>query len=45
MTQSPALNITKDASDARRQLADAAGDVINYTITVANTGNIDPDRA
>ena len=38
--QNPALNIIKDATDARRTtVVDVAGDVINYTITVANTGN------
>ena len=37
----PALNITKVADDVGRAapVVDAAGDVIHYTITVANTGN------
>src|SRR5262245_11545046 len=41
VTQAPALNITKVANDVDRgaPLGDAAGDVITYTITVANTGN------
>ena len=34
----PALNITKDAS-VPGGTADAAGEVISYTITVENTGN------
>jgi uncharacterized repeat protein (TIGR01451 family) len=38
--RNPVLNITKDAAMADSgPAADAAGDVINYTITVANTGN------
>ena len=39
--QNPALNITKVAIDVGRAapVVDAAGDVIHYTITVANTGN------
>ena len=43
MTQGPALNIAKVVhdvdGDTTAPVADAAGDVINYTITVANTGN------
>ena len=39
----PSLNITKDASVAGGT-ADAANEVINYTITVANTGQHDADR-
>jgi uncharacterized repeat protein (TIGR01451 family) len=37
--QNPALNITKDAS-VPGGTADAAGELINYTISVANTGNM-----
>jgi uncharacterized repeat protein (TIGR01451 family) len=37
--QNPALNITKDAR-VPGGTADAAGEVINYTISVANTGNM-----
>ena len=37
VTQSPALNITKEAVPG--QIADVAGETLNYTITVANTGN------
>ncbi|CAN7432598.1 DUF7507 domain-containing protein [Caulobacter sp. LjRoot300] len=36
--QRPSLNITKDAS-VPGGTADAAGELISYTITVANTGN------
>lgn len=35
--QTPALNITKTAAEAN---FDAVGDVIHYTITVDNTGNV-----
>ena len=38
VAQNPALNIAKDAS-VPGGTADAAGEVISYTITVANTGN------
>ena len=42
-TQGPALSITKVVhdvdGDTTGPVADAAGDVVNYTITVANTGN------
>ena len=38
VAQTPALNITKDAT-VPGGTADAAGEVISYTITVANTGN------
>ena len=41
--QTPALNITKAVhdvdGDTTGPVVDAAGDVVNYTITVANTGN------
>ena len=37
VTQSPALNILKDAVPGGT--ADIAGEVISYTITVQNTGN------
>ena len=41
--QGPALSITKVVhdvdGDTTAPVADAAGDVVNYTITVANTGN------
>ena len=37
--QKPSLNIVKDATIAGGT-ADAAGEQINYTITVANTGNM-----
>ena len=39
LTRNPALNITKDAS-VPGGTADAAGEQISYTITVANTGNV-----
>jgi uncharacterized repeat protein (TIGR01451 family) len=39
VAQNPALNITKDAS-VPGGTADAAGELISYTITVANTGNM-----
>ena len=41
VAQAPALDITKVVDDVDRAapVVDAAGDVINYTITVANTGN------
>ena len=41
VVQAPALNITKIVDDVGRAapVVDAAGDVIHYTITVANTGN------
>ena len=35
--QNPALNIVKEALPG--QIADVAGETLNYTITVANTGN------
>ena len=35
--QNPALNIVKEAVPG--QIADVAGETLNYTITVANTGN------
>ncbi len=38
LVYAPSLNITKDASVAGGT-ADAAGELINYSITVANTGN------
>ena len=42
-TQTPALNITKVVNDVdgdtTAPVADAAGDVVTYTIRVANTGN------
>ncbi len=37
VARNPALNIVKDA--VAGQVADVAGELINYTITVANTGN------
>ena len=37
VSQSPSLNIVKEA--IRSSTVDAAGEVINYTITVENTGN------
>ncbi|PVM92917.1 DUF7507 domain-containing protein, partial [Caulobacter endophyticus] len=39
LTRNPALNITKDAS-VPGGTADAAGEQVSYTITVANTGNV-----
>jgi len=39
VAQNPALNITKDAS-VPGGTADAAGELISYTISVANTGNM-----
>jgi uncharacterized repeat protein (TIGR01451 family) len=40
--QNPALNIVKDAS-VPGGTADTAGELISYTITVANTGNVTLD--
>ena len=37
VAQTPALNIVKEAVPG--QIADVAGETLNYTITVANTGN------
>ena len=39
VAQTPALNITKDAT-VPGGTADTAGEMISYTITVANTGNM-----
>ena len=39
-TQNPALNIVKDATVPAAGRRDAAGEVITYTITVQNTGNL-----
>ena len=39
VAQNPALNIVKDASVAGPASADVAGEMLNYTITVQNTGN------
>ena len=43
VAQTPALNITKVVNDVdgdtTAPVADAAGDVVTYTISVANTGN------
>ncbi len=41
ITQTPLLEVTKVADVAS---VDAAGDVINYTVTVDNTGNIADER-
>ena len=43
LTRTPSLNIVKDVSSVTGGTggaADSAGDVINYAITVANTGNV-----
>src|SRR6185436_11341887 len=37
VAQAPSLNIVKEAVPG--QIADVAGETLNYTITVANTGN------
>ena len=42
--ENPQINVTKEVSSVDpggNQLADSAGDIINYTITIANTGNVD----
>ena len=41
MTQSPALTIVKSLTNADDAVVDTAGEVIEYTITVDNTGNAD----
>ena len=40
VTQSPSLTIVK-ADQRRRRVVDTAGETIEYTITVDNTGNVD----
>ena len=56
VAQTPALNIIKDVASVptartfARRIGDGTGDVISYTITVANTGNqtltgVDGDRS
>ena len=41
VAQSPSLTIVKDLTNADDAVVDTAGETIEYTITVANTGNID----
>ena len=41
VVQSPDLTITKTVASVTGGTADKAGDVIDYTITVHNTGNVD----
>ena len=41
VAQSPALTIVKSLTNADDAVVDTAGEVIEYTITVDNTGNVD----
>ena len=41
MAQSPALTIVKSLTNADDAVVDTAGETIEYTITVDNTGNVD----
>ena len=41
MAQNPALTIVKDLTNADDAAVDTAGETIEYTITVDNTGNVD----
>src|SRR6185295_6860529 len=41
VVQSPSLTIVKDLTNPDDAVVDTAGETIEYTITVANTGNID----
>ena len=42
LVRTPALNVTKDVTSVTGGTANAAGDVIVYTIRVQNTGNAGP---
>ena len=41
MDQNPALTIVKTLTNADDAVVDTAGEMIEYTITVDNTGNVD----
>ena len=41
VAQSPALTIVKSLTNANDAVVDTAGEIIEYTITVDNTGNVD----
>ena len=41
MDQNPALTIVKSLTNADDAVVDTAGETIEYTITVENTGNVD----
>ena len=41
VAQSPALTIVKSLTNADDAVVDTAGETIEYTITVDNTGNVD----
>ena len=41
MDQNPSLTIVKDLTNADDAVVDTAGETIEYTITVDNTGNVD----
>ena len=42
LVRTPALNVTKDVTSVTGGTANAAGDVIVYSISVQNTGNAGP---
>ena len=41
MDQNPSLTIVKSLTNADDAVVDTAGEMIEYTITVDNTGNVD----